>query len=216
MTFKHRIAIVALAATATTAHAATFTSETAFATAVPGVTIEDFGTYATGTLVANGGTLGGLTYGFATTGGLGGVISNQYNTRSGESLAAKQVAGPIDPLDFFYGGDAFTVTFASAVKAVGILVNVNLPFGATLTTTSGTAAATYATYDSDTFTFLGLTSATPFTSATFVSSVPLSGSYNVVAIEYGDTVPEPAAWMLLIAGFGLTGTALRRRAAVAA
>lgn len=33
---------------------------------------------------------------------------------------------------------------------------------------------------------------------------------------FGGTVPEPASWALLIAGFGLTGAALRRRVAVAA
>lgn len=41
--------------------------------------------------------------------------------------------------------------------------------------------------------------------------------YREVAHTAGiGTVPEPAAWSLMIAGFGLVGTALRRRAAVAA
>jgi len=39
----------------------------------------------------------------------------------------------------------------------------------------------------------------------------------VVAINGGaGGVPEPASWMMLIAGFGLTGAAVRRRAAVRA
>lgn len=35
-----------------------------------------------------------------------------------------------------------------------------------------------------------------------------SGGY---VVEYSNAVPEPATWLLLIAGFGLTGTAMRRR-----
>ncbi len=35
-----------------------------------------------------------------------------------------------------------------------------------------------------------------------------SGGY---VVEYSSIVPEPAAWMLLVGGFGLTGAAMRRR-----
>jgi hypothetical protein len=40
--------------------------------------------------------------------------------------------------------------------------------------------------------------------------------YNDFAFTPGPNVPEPAAWALMIAGFGLAGATLRRRAAVAA
>jgi hypothetical protein len=47
---------------------------------------------------------------------------------------------------------------------------------------------------------------------------PDTGEYELVAKVAGQTfipavtgVPEPASWVMLIAGFGMTGTALRRR-----
>ena len=42
-----------------------------------------------------------------------------------------------------------------------------------------------------------------------------NGSFKVdrIVVSAADAVPEPAAWTLMIAGFGLTGTALRRRGA---
>lgn len=44
----------------------------------------------------------------------------------------------------------------------------------------------------------------------------LSGSQMFVAVErVGAVVPEPGAWAMLIAGFGMVGTALRRRAVAA-
>lgn len=42
------------------------------------------------------------------------------------------------------------------------------------------------------------------------------GNASAPPPAFGGTVPEPASWALLIAGFGLTGTALRRRLPVRA
>ena len=43
----------------------------------------------------------------------------------------------------------------------------------------------------------------------------VQGDFDNVRLDATAAVPEPAAWSLLIAGFGVTGAALRRRAAVA-
>jgi hypothetical protein len=45
-----------------------------------------------------------------------------------------------------------------------------------------------------------------------IARFTMSGSYIMIA----GNVPEPASWVMLIAGFGLVGGAMRRRAALAA
>ena len=46
--------------------------------------------------------------------------------------------------------------------------------------------------------------------------MPGSGAIRYLVPGGSLTVPEPASWAMLIAGFGLTGAALRRRTATAA
>jgi hypothetical protein len=191
--------------TASTAGAKTYTSSAAFAAATSTPSVEDYASYTAGTLIPEGSTLGALSYSFDTVSGLGGVITDFYNAFGVNSLAAEQVSGPLSDVDFFYSDESFTVTFPTPVTAVGIFSNTNLPDDATLTTSSGSAVTTFATYDTDTFGFLGFTSSTPFTSATFTSS-----NFNIAEIEYG-AVPEPRTWALMLIGLGGLGAVLRRR-----
>jgi hypothetical protein len=189
------------------ASAKTYTSSAAFASGVGPLSTEDYGAYSAGDLVPDGSTLGALTYNFSTAGGMGGVITGFYNSFTGLSLAAKQVAGPLDPADFFYGGDSFTVTFPTPVRAVGIFSNVNIPTAMALTTSTGSASTAGTVYDTSTFIFLGYTSPTPFTSASFF----YSSSANVPQIEWSTFagVPEPSSWALMLVGFAGLGAAVR-------
>jgi PEP-CTERM motif len=68
--------------------------------------------------------------------------------------------------------------------------------------------------------FSGLTSAPTFITGTysltaFYTDAPGTGQL-VISDVGGGAVPEPASWAMLLAGFGLTGLAMRRRAALAA
>ena len=204
-------ALILAAAVAPAAMASTtYTSSAAFNAATSGLSVEDYGAYAAGQLIANGGSLGALTYSFNTASGLGGVVTNDYNSVTGLSLAAKQSSGPLNGLDFFYSNEGFTVTLPSAVRAFGIFANVNLPTGLSLLTSGGDSAQTTVTaYDQSTFGFLGIVSSTPFNAVTFLTD----NSANIPEIEYGAAagVPEPASWALMIGGLGLTGVALRHR-----
>ena len=70
--------------------------------------------------------------------------------------------------------------------------------------------------------FLGFVSVNPFTSFTFAgqaNAVAADGfSIDNVSLSATQTgaIPEPSSWALLIAGFGLTGAAMRRRRRVLA
>ncbi|MBN8988325.1 MAG: PEP-CTERM sorting domain-containing protein [Rhizobiales bacterium] len=188
-------------------HAATYTSSSAFASATSGLTVENYGSYSAGTLVPSGSTLGGLTYSFNTASGLGGIITNQFNSFTGTSLGASQ-----NGAQFFFGNEGFTVTFASAVTAFGLFANVNLGTSFVLSTTAGSLAQTINAYDTSTFGFFGITSATPFSSATFTSQNAIS-TFNIPEIEFRvAAVPEPSTWAMMILGFvGVGFMAYRRK-----
>ncbi len=148
------------------AGAAVYTSSAAFTAATSSLTIENYGAYAAGAAISDGSTLGALTYVFNTGANLGGVVTNLYNSFTGNSLAAKQAPGPL-------------------------------------------VTGSYTIYDTLTFDFIGVTTSTPFTSATFTSS-----NFNIPEIAYGvGAVPELSSWAMMILGFSLVGLRLRRRGA---
>lgn len=188
----------------------TYTSSSAFATAVSGLTAENYGTGAAGQLIASGGSFDGLTYSFTAgpSGTLqGGIITNQFNSFTGLSLGGDQSVGA----QFFFGGDSVTISFAAPVDAVGAFFNVNPNSGNYLVeTVNGDASTGSASYDTSTFVFAGLTSTTPFTSVTLRSDNSELGSFNVPEIEYhAADVPEPMTLSLF--GAGLAGFAASRR-----
>jgi hypothetical protein len=55
----------------------------------------------------------------------------------------------------------------------------------------------------------------PSGGAVFNPSAYEAGAYDAFSIGTAGAVPEPASWAMLIAGFGLTGAAMRRRRSTA-
>ncbi|MGL4541585.1 MAG: PEPxxWA-CTERM sorting domain-containing protein [Polymorphobacter sp.] len=63
--------------------------------------------------------------------------------------------------------------------------------------------------------FAGIIDSAGFTSVTFTGTAPGDGiAFDRLQVK--GAVPEPASWALMIAGFGMVGGALRRRAALTA
>ena len=123
------------------------------------------------------------------------------------------------------GAENVTWTFAGPVSRIGFAISTGLEsvyinqvnhLGAafTLSTNTGdTGTLTLVDSGGGYAAWVEVSSATPFTSLTFVEpSGDIHDQYwGDVFSAPGGAVPEPATWALLISGFGLAGSVLRRR-----
>lgn len=109
------------------------------------------------------------------------------------------------------GGSLATFTFATPITAFGIDIAFNR---AEIASFSGGISGSLA-LSANTPGFFGAISDTPF--STVVVDVSGAPSIGFDALAFGNAaatpVPEPATWAAMIAGFGLVGGAMRRRAA---
>ena len=127
------------------------------------------------------------------------------------------------------GAENVTLNFAIPVSKIGFAISTGLGIliseinhnGAVfnLTTNTGdTGTLTLVDSGNGYAAWVEISSATPFTLLTFFE--PSDDIYDQywgdVVSSVGGAVPEPATWALMITGFGLTGSMLRRRRVAAA
>ena len=206
--------LIAGAAGRGSASSVAYTSSSDFMSAIAGYqsSVEDYSTLTAGTTINAGDTVDGITYSAFHSGPLGtlqgGIITNQFNSFSGQSLGGNQSGGS----QYFFGGDSVTVDFAQPINAFGIFFNVNANSGTFgFTTAAGDASTGSASFDTSTFVFAGLVSDTPFSSVTFGSNDTSVGSFNIPEI-ISAAVPEPSSLVLTCVGLAaLAGGRLRRR-----
>lgn len=120
------------------------------------------------------------------------------------------------------GDEAFEILLASPAQALGMDVYLN-DFGpGTLSFFNGTTLLGSFTYaatpgdKSDNWVFLGaLSDGLAITRFEWISTQGGILNTGIDTIRAVGAVPEPAAWAMLLAGFGLAGAAMRRRSRMA-
>ena len=201
------LAAVALALPMSANAATFFTSAAAYAAATGGNTTYDFiGVPPAGSFinVSSSYALGPVTFNgnipFVISGTFFGGLYNNQDFYSDQN----SVQGLTTVLTWA-GSTAFAMNFGGYATGGGAPVTFTLSDGSSYSTTFPSPGASQ---------FFGFASAAPITSITW--SNPNGYSNDVVDFTIGNAVPEPASWALMIAGFGLVGTALRRRTAALA
>ncbi len=220
---KKLVMTAALAASANAVPAfaqfTTYTNRTTFTAAAGPLTTETFNSYATDTQFRTGAVDVGP---FSLIGAGNRQDDRNYIDASpyafgsffavnGTSYVQGQVGG------FSDGTSSFTIQFDAPISAFGAdFSNLNDLPGITRIVVGST------TLSPGSVNFFGFTSTTAFSTVQFVSSNP--GGPNSIdnfgldnlsftAPQVGGAVPEPATWAMLIAGFAMVGTSLRRRRA---
>ncbi len=131
-------------------------------------------------------------------------------TFSGTTTSLALDFGNDDP-NFTNPGDLATLTLfngASLVSTVTVVLNRDDIMNQTISY-SGSA------FDNFSFAYTDA-AGSPFTGGGGVNTGLIEIVDNITYGAVGGTIPEPASWAMMIAGFGLVGGALRRRATLVA
>ena len=156
-------------------------------------------TSAAGTLTTEAFSGGPLATGLSFSSTVGNVANGKFNDRTVFGLADTtfSFASPVK---------AFAATFDETPGGFGQGLKFDVTDGSTTL------------HDAGAGTFFGFISTTAFSSVHITSDYAscCAETYNLTDLKFSAGVPEPTSWALMIAGFGLVGSALRRRSAIAA
>ena len=213
------LALAALAPSPIFASTVAFTTLASFQSATSGLTTENFDAATAPLVIPNGGTYGQLKFNYTINGG-GGLLEivNLFPTTSSPNYL-----GSDDPATgAFFASDSLTITLPHPVSAFGLYIVGSGGYLAntfTLNIGLGTAQNS-ATPDvvidtvGDVAYFLGITSTSPFSSATIALSTlgnpgdgPLWNIDDVTGGKSNSAVPEPGTMLLI--GTGLVTMAGR-------
>lgn len=217
------------------ANTVTYTTFSSFQGAVTGTTTANFDGDAAGTIINNGDVVDGITFssniqsfGYDANNN---KVLNQFAIQTGfDSTSMANYLGTTDAsTGSLIGNDSFTMTFGGPITALGLYILTGNPLNAgTLSLDIGIGTALNSdiaetTLDDGTVVyFLGITSTTPFTSATIgpavLGSDPNSGpTWNVDDIISGTAngtptpqVPEPGTLVLMATGLGALVRKMRK------
>jgi len=208
---------LALAALPASASITTYTDSTSFQTAISGFTSStvNFDALPAGP-IAQGTTIGGITFTSILGSGDGLAIQNVFDTTSPSNYLG---SSDLTSVGAFFPGDRVTMNF-NPVNALGMFIITDAAPNAgdfSLITSLGTAlnaAAPVLTLgDGGQVIFLGLTSSSTFGSAT-ITLAPTAGElWNVDDITRGAPLPptpEPGTFVLMGSGFLLFFRRLRK------
>jgi hypothetical protein len=218
--------VAALTCVSAFANTMTYTTLASFQAAITGATTANFDSDTAGTVIFTGngsGVADGITFSGTIAGGdheL--VIQNMFDTTSGANYL-----GTDDPTTgALFGTDSLTMTFSSPTTALGLYILGGNSFDAgtfTLNIGVGTAlnsaTADLILGDGTEAYYLGITSTTPFSSATISPTVlatqvgdgPLWNIDDITtATAKGAPVPEPGTLVLITIGLGALVRRMRK------
>jgi hypothetical protein len=215
MKIFHRVGVViSLLLVAHAAHSAVvaFPSRLTFDAAFPGASIENWDSYAPGTVISNGGTLNGITY--SSSAGTAIVTSAFLPSTSPNALGRT-------PTGFFFPTDSITFSFGTSLLAFGIDITTAEVAGAAYQLTTNTGSVINSVFDPfpgfGFGQFAGFSSDVPFTSVTISSSsVAFGHALDTLRFVPGGPVanaPDGGTTLILLGSVTLALVGLRRRLA---